>query len=254
VQGLQRSLRGTGARRPLVVMFTPDTLSSEAVETLRREGCWMRPVQRYTPPAGAGDRRRYKLDLYAECWTKLRLWEWEGQFERLVYLDADVLVVQNIDHLFYLPPGFYAVPDCAFGRATQAERDACPLLPLPGAAKAGPFNAGMMVITPSRRELRRFEALLATGDIPIGGFAEQDFLNGALRGEWRALPPAFNLQKGIKFHHPELWQPSAAAVIHYTDRKPWDEPDHEDNRVFADITDLWWRLYTAHAPPAAAPL
>ena len=70
----------------------------------------------------------------AECWTKLRLWELE-QYDRwaaailasqhaarvgrasigrvmylcrLAYLDADMLILRNIDHLFELPPGFYA--------------------------------------------------------------------------------------------------------------------------------------------------
>lgn len=46
---------------------------------------------------------------------------------RLAYLDADMIVLRNIDTLFRLPPGFYAAADCAAGRATQAERDACPL-------------------------------------------------------------------------------------------------------------------------------
>lgn len=38
---------------------------------------------------------------------------------RLVYLDADMILVRNIDHLFDLPPGaFYAVGDCYGGRET----------------------------------------------------------------------------------------------------------------------------------------
>ena len=36
---------------------------------------------------------------------------------RLVYLDADMIVCRNIDHLFDLPAGgFYAVGDCYGGR------------------------------------------------------------------------------------------------------------------------------------------
>lgn len=33
-------------------------------------------------PAGGHDVARYKLQLYAECWTKLRMWELE-QWDRL---------------------------------------------------------------------------------------------------------------------------------------------------------------------------
>jgi alpha-N-acetylglucosamine transferase len=81
----------------------------------------------------------YKLSLYAECWTKLRMWELDDEFDRLCYLDADMLVVRNPDHLFDLPGDFLAVPDCSFGRKTAAERDACPYFACNGNHY---FNAG----------------------------------------------------------------------------------------------------------------
>lgn len=37
---------------------------------------------------------------------------------RLVYLDADMILCRNIDHLFDLPQGFWAVGDCYGGRET----------------------------------------------------------------------------------------------------------------------------------------
>jgi hypothetical protein len=33
-----------------------------------------------------------------------------------VYLDADMIVLRNMDHLFALGPGFFAVGDCYGGR------------------------------------------------------------------------------------------------------------------------------------------
>lgn len=35
------------------------------------------PHPRLSRPAGRHDMGRYKLQLYAECWTKLRMWELE---------------------------------------------------------------------------------------------------------------------------------------------------------------------------------
>jgi lipopolysaccharide biosynthesis glycosyltransferase len=61
--------------------------------------------------------------------------------------------------------------------------------------------------------------------------------------EWVPLPQTFNLQKGIMRHHPELWAPQQASIIHYTDRKPWDDPQHADHAGYADIVGLWWRVY-----------
>ncbi|KAL4442954.1 hypothetical protein ABPG77_008445 [Micractinium sp. CCAP 211/92] len=240
VQALARSLRGVGSRHPLLVIYTADTLSSAAVAALEAEpGCEPLAVERYVPP-GMHDFGAYKLQLYAECWTKLRLWELE-QYERLVYLDADMLVLRNVDALFNLPPGFYAGPDCTAGRKSQAERDGCPLF-FPHERRY--FNAGFFVMAPSAAELARFGALLDAGEVPIGGYAEQDFLNAVYKDCWQQLPHTFNCQKGIKQHHPKLWKEHwhEVAILHYTDAKPWqrDHPEHKQHR---ELVELWWRVY-----------
>ncbi|CAG9460727.1 unnamed protein product [Pedinophyceae sp. YPF-701] len=235
---LQRSLRLARCQHPLLVLHT-DTLSDAAVRQLEQEGCKMVRVDRYLP--ADMDPSQYKLSLYAECWTKLRLWDLE-QYSRIVYLDADMAVTRNIDELFDLPPGFYAVPDCSYGRQSQEERDKCPLFHADAAGAY--FNAGMFVMAPSRAEAARFERLLRSGEVRVGGFAEQDFLNEIYAGEWRALPVAFNAQKFIRMHHPDLFDVDSVAIIHYTDAKPWhrEHPEHEN---FQDIVNLWWSIYEA---------
>ena len=97
---------------------------------------------------------------------------------RLCYLDADMLVLQNIDFLFHASAtGFWATPDCAAGRLTEAERADCALLHACNGKKPHYFNAGMFVMTPSVAELRDFEEALESGRCHVGGYAEQDFLN-----------------------------------------------------------------------------
>lgn len=64
------------------------------------------------------------------------------------------------------------------------------------------------------------------------------------QGTWKALPPAYNLQKGIRRHHPRLWAASwrEAAVLHYTDAKPW-HPEHPEHEQYRDLVDLWWQAF-----------
>ena len=211
VQALLRSLRGVGAAHPLAVMFTADTLSEAAVQALTLEGAEMLAVERYLPDGAAHDPAQYKLSLYAECWSKLRMWE-QAQYQRLVYLDADTVVLRNLDHLFDLPgDGLYAVGDCAFGRATEAERRACPFF---RHGRPHYFNAGFFCMTPSQSEFKRFGRLLSSRAVEIGGFAEQDFLNAVYGASFTPLPWHYNAQKGILRHHPGLFSLRHAAVIH----------------------------------------
>ena len=57
------------------------------------------------------------------------------------------------------------------------------------------------------------------------------------------MPAAYNLQKGIRRHHPELWAPETAFILHYTDVKPWQGMDHPENKDHEDIVKWWWKVF-----------
>ena len=48
---------------------------------------------------------------FAEVWTKLRVWQ-EVQFDQAVYLDSDLLILQNIDELFEVDSKLASVQAC----------------------------------------------------------------------------------------------------------------------------------------------
>jgi inositol 3-alpha-galactosyltransferase len=197
------------------------------------------------------DASRYVRSLYAECWAKLRMWEWQGEFERLIYLDADMLVLKNIDHLFDLPPApLYAVGDCYGGREDAEEREAC--CHFAPDTQPAYFNAGFLVIAPSRAELAGMAAALAAGAVGVGRFAEQDFLNGYFAGRWSHLPYVYNAQKCIKFHHPQLWCLPQVAVLHFVDEKPWSHRHSAENQAYRELCDLWWSMSEGEAASPGA--
>lgn len=184
VQCLKRSLSRVNSIYPLIVMFTPDSLSPDAVACLQGEGCILYPVTRYLPHKEF--EYSYKCPEYAECWTKLQLWKLDQYFHRLMYLDADMVVMKNIDNLFtdLSHKHFYAVPDCAFGRTTEEERNNCSMgaylkCTNDDAPNSLYFNAGFFLMTPSIGQFCEFEKILESTSCPaiIKGYAEQDFLN-----------------------------------------------------------------------------
>ena len=106
------------------------------------------------------------------------------EYERMVYLDADIQVFENIDELFELEKGhFYAVMDCfcekTWSHTPQYKIGYCQQCPDKVAwptAELGPppplyFNAGMFVHEPS---MATAKALLDTLRVtPPTPFAEQ---------------------------------------------------------------------------------
>ena len=101
----------------------------------------------------------------------------------MIYLDGDIEVFGNIDHLFDLEDGyFYAVMDCfcekTWSKSAQYKIGYCQQCPekVKWPAEMGPppplyFNAGMFVYEPS---LSVYDDLLATLNITTPtSFAEQ---------------------------------------------------------------------------------
>ncbi|KAI7845862.1 hypothetical protein COHA_000596 [Chlorella ohadii] len=244
VQALARSLRLVRTRYPLIVMYTR-TCSQSALEALASEpGVQLQFTEQFE--ADGVDHSEYKRSLYLECWNKLRMWEMT-QYDRLVYLDADMILLKHTDHLFELPPGFYAVGDCYGGREFEEERNSC--------CHFTPDATPEYFLA----ELEEMKAALREGRVRVRFFAEQDFLNGFFKGQWRHLPYCYNGQKRIKVHHPDLWDMADIYVIHYVDEKPWSHRYSEENLAYKEECDYWrvmgmgWDVFEGRLAPQSLP-
>eukprot|EP00877_Chromochloris_zofingiensis_P003594 jgi/Chrzof1/13235/Cz07g25200.t1 len=257
VQVLARSLRIVHGRYPLIVLHT-GTLSPDSLATLCKEGCYLHQVPAYLPKTEEGS--KYAWMHYTECWNKLHMWRLE-QYSKVVYLDADMIVLRNLDHLFKLEDGFWAACDCYHGRDAEEEHARCPHYQAADGVQGGayfnavglltnlllpsPVTAGFFVMSPDSAELSRFEAALSTPEAQaaITDYAEQDFLNWYYAATWRRLPYTYNAQTRIEQAHPELWRLKDVHIVHYNvTNKPWSADD--------DPHPLWqyWRHMFNHVP------
>ncbi len=119
-----------------------------------------------------------------------------SEVERLVYLDADMVVRRPLDAAFRIELG-----DGALGAVREAKKPwigAPPHLPFSSVGvdpRAPYFNAGTLVVdVPRFRAAKvgsRSLALLERFELPYG---DQDALNLAVAGQWARIPPTFNLQ------------------------------------------------------------
>ncbi len=155
------------------------------------------PIGNPSPPDKMG------FGTYETVYTKLHLWN-QTDFDRLIYLDADTIVLGSLDELLE-GPDFAATP--------------CFTAP-------DLFNAGMMVLKPSHE---RFEDLMEKRAVlPSYDGSDQGFLN-AYFPEWykgdssRRLPMKFNVPRLLRVYRP-AWNrlTEDMRVLHYVGRqKPW---------------------------------
>ena len=149
------------------------------------------------------------------------------EYERMVYLDADIQVYDNIDHLFDLEMGrFYAVKDCfcektwshtpqyKIGYCQQCpDRVAWPEHDLGMPPPPLYFNAGMFVHEPSLATAKALlEKLVVTNPTP---FAEQDFLNMFFGDVYKPISNVHNLVLAMLWRHPENVELGKVKVVHY---------------------------------------
>lgn len=254
VVALAKGLRKARSVYPLVVAMLPD-VPMDHRQNLLAQGCIIREIQPLYPPE---NQTQFAMAYYVINYSKLRIWEFV-EYSKMIYLDGDIQVFDNIDHLFDLPDGnFYAVMDCFCERnwrtSPQYQIGYCQQSPEKvqwPEKQLGPrpplyFNAGMFVFEPNLSTY--YDLLKSVKATPPTLFAEQDFLNMFFRDIYKPLPTAYNLILAMLWRHPENVELDKIKVVHYCadGSKPWRFTGKEKNMDREDIkmlVDKWWDIY-----------
>lgn len=254
VVGLAKGLRKVRSAYPLVVAILPD-VPEEHRRILVNQGCIVREIEPVYPPESE---TQFAMAYYVINYSKLRIWEFV-EYSKVIYLDGDIQVFDNIDHLFDLPGGyFYAVMDCfcekTWSYSLQYKIGYCQQCPDRvqwREEELGPkpplyFNAGMLVFEPS---LPTYDDLLSNlKTTPTTSFAEQDYLNTFFKDIYKPIPNVYNLVLAMLWRHPENVELEKVKVVHYcaAGSKPWRYTGEEVNMDREDIkmlVDKWWEIY-----------
>jgi alpha-N-acetylglucosamine transferase len=236
---LLRSLRLTNTDADIVVMHTGgvETASLHPLDAL---GALLFPVD-LLPTSEAFNKRHERAKLHADApftkgekpafhspldnFAKLRLWQLT-QYEKIVFIDADAIVLKNVDRLFDYPE-FSAAPN-VYESLADFHR----------------LNSGVFVARPSQQT---FDAMLTALDRPDAFWrrTDQTFLQ-AFFTEWQGLPVFFNMLQYVWFNFPELWDWKQISILHYQYEKPWEEthPKRERLRLLIDL----WQAYERGDP------
>ncbi|KAB2625134.1 galactinol synthase 2-like [Pyrus ussuriensis x Pyrus communis] len=246
VVGLAKGLRKAKSAYPLVVAVLPD-VPEDHLQILQSQGCIVHAIEPVYPPE---NQTQFAMAYYVINYSKLRIWEFM-EYEKMIYLDGDIQVFDNIDHLFDMPEGsFYAVMDCfcekTWSASPQYKIGYCQQCPKkvqwPAELGSPPppyFNAGMFVFEPC---VLTYHDLLETLEVtPPSSFAEQDFLNMFFKDIYSPIPPIYNLVLAMLWRHPEN-----VDLDKVKGSKPWRYTGKEKHMEREDIKMLvkwWWDIY-----------
>ena len=206
---LGQSLRETGTTRDLIALCTEE-VSEHTQQVLRDDGWIIRHITNiHSPYEGKSSRG----DYFSGIFSKLYIWNMT-EYERIIYLDSDALVLSNIDHMF----------DCGTFCAVFRHSDL--------------FNAGIIVVEPSRAIFR--DMLAKIQDIPSYDDGDQGFLNVYFKDlryasmfNWSnksrqrqpmRMPAGLNADIGCYYANSRWNMPrEEIRIIHYTlgPVKPW---------------------------------
>lgn len=223
---LAQSIRRSGSTRDMVLLHD-HTVSKPALRALVAAGWIPRRIRRIrNPRAERGSYNEYN-------YSKFRLWQLTEYF-RVVFIDADILVLRSLDALFRFPQISAVGNDGSL------------------------FNSGIMVIEPSACT---FEALVR-GRRTIRSYngGDQGYLNEVFVW-WHRLPRRVNYLKnfwanttGERALKERLFgaEPAEVWSIHYLGLKPWRcyrdydcNWNIDDQRVYAsdEAHRRWWQVY-----------
>lgn len=247
-------------KTPLIILYTPETMSEPSINALRAESkhsnTILYPVDHLRLPTSDNDSDHGMVaERFIDTWTKLRVFEVlevQGKkIDHLCFLDADMMVfkdpspyifteenssylaggdakrlcathicVCNLDHDSWAPSS-WVPPNCAHTHVKGPD----------GIAEVksepetmGEMNTGTFAFRPSS-ELRSFVLgkfkSTAPQELRKLKFPDQDFLNIVFQGRWKALSWRTNALKTWRYWHPNMWRDDEVAVLHYIVDKPW---------------------------------
>ncbi|EFW17624.1 hypothetical protein D8B26_000305 [Coccidioides posadasii str. Silveira] len=248
---LEYSLKRVGSKYPLIALYT-DSFPAEGHAALDARRIPKRHIPYLLPSA----HKDYSNDTrFYDCWSKLAPFSLV-EYDRVVQLDSDMLILQNMDELMDLEldspalggtgtrvfaashacvcnplnkphyPPDWTPAHCAFtsqhNTPDKAQVEGAP--PTNGLAIP---NGGLQVVNPSLGVYNRIlECLQTPSSTSNYDFADQSLLADLFPGRWVAIPYIYNALKTLRWKgvHSAIWRDEKVKNIHFIlSPKPWDE-------------------------------
>ncbi|KAL0566519.1 glycogenin glucosyltransferase [Marasmius crinis-equi] len=182
-----------------VCLVTPETVDVSTVKLLRRAFNVVVGVEVIIQEDDKGLQLLGRPDL-STVLTKLHVFRLT-QYSKIIFLDADVLPIRPLSHLFTLPHEFSAAPDVGWPDI---------------------FNSGVMVLSPGEEKFQELQQLLQSKGSWDGG--DQGLLNEWRGNDWNRISFTYNTTPTAAYTYAPAYERfgSQISAIHFIGpNKPW---------------------------------
>ncbi|KAH6916968.1 glycogenin glucosyltransferase [Coprinopsis sp. MPI-PUGE-AT-0042] len=220
-------------------LVTPESVDVATIRTLRKAFDVVVGVEILEDLNDQGLKLLGRPDLTTVL-TKLHVFRLT-QYSKIIFLDADVLPLKPLDHLFDLPHEFSAVPDVGWPDI---------------------FNSGVLVLSPGEEKFEELNQLLKTNGSWDGG--DQGLLNEWRGGNWHRLSFTYNTTPTAAYTYAPAYERfgSDISALHFIGKnKPWNSASyrapftttstsskHSTQQAYDydSLVDRWYAVYDKH--------
>ncbi|EJD51941.1 hypothetical protein AURDEDRAFT_111495 [Auricularia subglabra TFB-10046 SS5] len=224
-----------------VCLVTPETVDVKTIKLLRRAFDVVVGVEVISTDTSIGLDLLGRPDLHTVL-TKLHAFRLT-QYDKIIFLDADVLPLRPMSHLLTLPHEFAAVPDVGWPDI---------------------FNSGVMVFSPGEEKFNEIMGLVQSKGSWDGG--DQGVLNEWRGDNWHRLSFTYNTTPTAAYTYAPAYERfgNKISAIHFIGpNKPWasipfrapaSQASHpsssaQQSYAYSALVDRWFDVYDTHFRP-----
>ncbi|KAK4148687.1 nucleotide-diphospho-sugar transferase [Chaetomidium leptoderma] len=241
---LHYTLQKTGTNYPFIVVMTPETARDQGLMSVVTAAGISTVLVEEVQATHNGQ-------LVEGMWQKLSVWTLTD-YERIVLLDSNQIVLQPIDELMTmsLPAGSIAASqlctcNCNHPLLTHRPHGRTPAnCAYTRPTTSSHLHSSTIVLRPSPSERTTlFHALHNHPNITNMPLGEQDLLAAVYYNRWTPLHYAYNALESVGMWHPELGGHLNPKVRCFDLERPWKGVGVGDGwwwREFEELEGLWW--------------
>lgn len=262
---LAKSILISGSPHDIICMVD-DSVSEKGIKNLKENFTHVILVDRIYKETSWGGQKSH--NRYSSWW-KFSFTKWRcltfTQYKKILFVDADVIVIQNMDDLFNMkaPGGVFMTKYFAHHLNKHGHG---PFDKKMGFPKHGNnmnmeklltaddgilvMAGGLMLLTPSCERFCRLLNILCS----VETFTVENALSGSdtlsiamtFRDcKWTNFNNIYHYRAGSSEHPAQKSKRDQVKAIHYLNEKPWEIPNNNKRRSLYFDVQLWWDIFNS---------